>query len=385
MNQQVARKSNFEVELEAYEPQIAAALPAHVSPEKFRRVVMTAVARQPELYTEADRRTLFNSCVQCASDGLLPDNREAALVIFNTKDRKTNSWVKAVQYMPMIAGILKRMRNTGEVASADSQVVYQNDHFDYQLGDDARIIHKPTLGEPGAIIGAYAIIKLTNGEVLREVMPRSQIDQARAVSRSGDKENSPWSKWYGEMARKTVLRRCAKRAPVSPDLERLLTREDVEEAPALPPPPRPTRQSIAAPIEEPEPIDPAAAGHEDLDERFRATVDSDGVIHEPPAPAAATPGHIPPAGAPAVPTAEATQAPSQAAGGADAASDGYDGARARKALWEGAEAETTVAGLRAYVDIQQSLIDELKAKAPAEHAALGAAINARLRALRSPT
>jgi recombination protein RecT len=266
------KKSNFEVELENYEPQIAAALPGHVSPEKFRRVVMTAVARQPELYTEADRRTLFNSCVQCASDGLLPDNREAALVIFKTKDRRTDQWVKAVQYMPMIAGILKRMRNTGEVASADSQVIYQNDHFDYQLGDEAHITHKPTMGDPGPIIGAYAIIKLTNGEVLREVMLRSQIDQARAVSRSGDKENSPWSKWYGEMARKTVLRRCAKRAPVSPDLERLLSRDDAPEPPTSLPPPRPTRHSIAAPIEPEHEVDPAAAGHEDLDQKFRETV-----------------------------------------------------------------------------------------------------------------
>jgi hypothetical protein len=122
------------------------------------------------------------------------------------------------------------------------------------------------------------------------------------------------------------------------------------------------------------------------------------VMHKPSAPAAVAPATSPSAGR-AVPTAEATQAPPQAAGEASAATfpigdvqkyppsfdrppAGYAGSDVRRALWEGAEAERTVAGLRAYVEIQQPLLDELKARAPAEHAALGAAINARLRELK---
>ena len=212
--QQVARRpTNFEIEMSNYEPQIQAALPNHIPLERFKRVVITAVNQNPAL-TTADRRSLFLSCVRAAQDGLFPDGREAALVIFN----------KQVQYLPMIAGIIKRMRNSGDVAAVDSQIVHENDKFDYALGDDPHILHKPTLGDPGKPTAAYAIIKLTNGEVLREVMSVAQIEKVRAVSRA--KDNGPWVSWWDEMARKTVLRRCSKRAPVSSDLDDMLRRDD---------------------------------------------------------------------------------------------------------------------------------------------------------------
>lgn len=290
MNQAVAapRRTNLEVDLDAYEEQIKAVLPAHLSVDKFRRTVMTAVARNPELYMEADRRTLFNACIVCASDGLLPDGREAALVIFNTKDRRTDQWVKAVQYMPMIQGIRKRMRNTGEVADAQAHCIYQNDDFDYELGDSAFIRHKPTLDDRGSFIGAYAIIRLANGEIIREVMNRQEIEKVRAVSKSKDKSGAPWTEWHDEMARKTVLRRAAKAAPSSPDLERLWNSDEAvaEPASAALPPPRPTRESIAEqrqlPQPEPESVDPTAAGHPDLDQQYRQAVDAEtGEIAEP--------------------------------------------------------------------------------------------------------
>lgn len=240
--------TNFEIELANYEPQIAAALPSHITVDRFKRIVITAINRNPDL-AKADRRSLFNACVQCASDGLVPDGREAALVIFRTKDRRTDTWIDVVQYLPMIQGVIKRMRNSGDVAAVDAQVVHERDEFDYQLGDDPRIVHKPALDAPGKMIGAYAIIKLTNGEILREVMSIAQIEKVRSVSRTKDK--GPWVEWFDEMARKTVLRRCSKRAPVSPDLEKFLHRESAFEQEAQPElaPPRPTRATLQNPFE----------------------------------------------------------------------------------------------------------------------------------------
>ena len=251
---QVATVSNhdlatmpLEKAIDAYAPNFRAVLPAHVPLDHFKRMVVTAINVNPDL-AEADRRTLFNAAVKCASDGLLPDGREAALVVYNTKvkDRAGNEhYIKAAQYLPMIAGIRKRMRNTGEVLSAEAHVVYSNDRFHREFGDSPRILHEPPPldAERGDPVGAYAIIKLANGEILREVMPKRDIDRARAVSRSRDK--GPWKDWWDEMARKTVLRRCAKAAPGSSALERLLARDeeepelpDPEETPMIPPRPR---------------------------------------------------------------------------------------------------------------------------------------------------
>lgn len=210
--------------LTAMAPEFKAALPAHVPVEKFTRVAMTAIQNTPDLL-DADRRSLFGACVRLAQDGLLPDGREAALVIFNTKD-KTGGWTKKVQAMPMIAGVLKKVRQSGEVAKVSAQVVYENDVFVVRYGFDEDVEHSPpALDKPrGKAIGAYATAVLKDGSKLLEVMSLEEIDKVRNVSRSKDK--GPWSDWWSEMARKTVMRRLSKRLPMSTDLEEQIFQRD---------------------------------------------------------------------------------------------------------------------------------------------------------------
>ena len=129
MTNQVAPIEALRGTLTKMQPEFTAALPPQISPDKFIRTTLTAVQMQPELLN-ADRRSLFGAVMKSAQDGLLPDGREAALVIFRSKGGAQ------VQYMPMIGGILKKLRNSGELASISAQVVFENDQFDYHLGDD---------------------------------------------------------------------------------------------------------------------------------------------------------------------------------------------------------------------------------------------------------
>ena len=195
-------------------PEFQAALPPQIPVEKFIRTTLTAIQMQPELLN-ADRRSLLGGCMKAAQDGLLCDGREAALVMFNSKSGKI------VQYMPMVGGILKKIRNSGELASISAQVVYDKDHFDYELGDDERIVHKPFLGKDrGSPIAVYGIAKTKDGAIYREVMSVDEVEQVRKVSRASG--NGPWVQWWGEMAKKTVIRRLAKRLPSSADVDSVL-------------------------------------------------------------------------------------------------------------------------------------------------------------------
>lgn len=229
------RAPNFETEFTAYaDRHIATALPAHMPLSRFKRVVLTAVSLSPDLLN-AERRSLFTACAKCAADGLVPDNREAALVVFNTKT-KDGGWEKRVQYLPMIQGILKRARNTGELSSVSAQVVYENDDFDYVLGDEEQMTHKPPkLGmDRGKPIGAYAVAKLKDGTIQREIMGFAEIEKARAVSRAKDAPSGPWVQWWSEQARKTVARRLFKWLPNSADLGNLFGDDEGGDMPALP-------------------------------------------------------------------------------------------------------------------------------------------------------
>lgn len=211
--------------LESMRPQFAMALPRHILPERFERVAMTAINANPDLLA-ADRKSLFGACMRAAQDGLLPDGREGALVTFKGR----------VQWMPMIAGVLKKVRQSGELLSIAAHVVHARDEFRYQLGDDEAIYHVPYLdGDRGPVRLVYAIAKTKDGGVYREIMTVEEVEQVRAVSRAG--AGGPWGQWWGEMAKKTVLRRLAKRLPMSTDADELLRREDDDDeapAPAMP-------------------------------------------------------------------------------------------------------------------------------------------------------
>ena len=193
--------------------EVAKQLPKGVDPDRFIRTTITTVQMNPDLL-EADRSSLFASCMQAAKDGLLPDGREATIQIYNTKVKKggLEVWVKMAQYMLMVRGLIKKMYEAG-CTKIDGVAVYEKDHFVYELGDEPKIEHRTYMGieEPGPVIAAYAIVKLENGEIKREVMPRRDIEKVREASKSS--KGPGWTTWYDQFAIKAVLKRIYKQVP----------------------------------------------------------------------------------------------------------------------------------------------------------------------------
>ena len=194
--------------LEKMGGQFQAVLPSKQHVDRFIRVVITAAQQNPKLVS-ADRQSFFASCMKCAQDGLMPDGREAVLKIYQTK--KGNEWVDAVQYEAMTEGLMKKLRLSGEIVGAPNvQVVHENDEFDYELGDDPKITHRPVRGDRGEIIAAYSIVTLDGGEKSREVMWRSEIDGIMERTKSRDFKTreivGPWKTDFSEMCRKTVFK-----------------------------------------------------------------------------------------------------------------------------------------------------------------------------------
>lgn len=201
-----------------FSSQLKMALPPHIPVDRFQRIVVTAISQKPDLLT-GDRRSLFTACLRSAQDGLLPDGREATLQIYNTNvgtSEKPN-WVKMVQYMPMIEGLRKKVRNSGEIIDWSIRVVKEKDEFTYELGDSEKIVHKPALRDRGATIGAYSIVTFKSGEKSREFMDVDQIEDVR--KRSKTPNAGPWKSDYDEMCRKTVGRRHYKALPKSTDID----------------------------------------------------------------------------------------------------------------------------------------------------------------------
>jgi recombination protein RecT len=198
--------------------QFKLALPAHISAEKFQRVALTALMQSPQI-ADCTKESVLNSLMKCAQDGLLPDGREAALVQYRGK-----SGVVA-QYMPMVYGVIKRMKNSGEVADVNAHSIYSGDKFEYQILDGvSKVSHTPAMfSNRGQFIGVYAVIRFRDGENHIEVMTKDECDKIR--QRSKAKDSGPWVTDYEEMCKKTVIRRAAKRVPTSSEIERLLQQD----------------------------------------------------------------------------------------------------------------------------------------------------------------
>ncbi len=213
----------FRTELEDQKSMLQQVLPKHMPVDKFVRAAVIAATNTPSVL-QADRQSLFNSLQRCAADGLVPDGREAALVEFNTNigTRDNPNWVKKIQYMPMIDGVLKRARQTGEIATITARVVYTADEFDYWVDEDGEHLkHRPEFGDNrGDIKLVYAMAKLKDGLVIVEPMTKGDVDKVRQSSKNP--KSGPWNDWYDRMALKTALHRLARRLPNSSEIMEML-------------------------------------------------------------------------------------------------------------------------------------------------------------------
>lgn len=221
-------------QIEALKPELAKVLPKHIDADAFVRNVHTAMQLQPELEA-CNPRSLFASCLKAANDGLILDGREAALVVRNVNvapKGQPKKWEKHATYLPMVQGLMKLARNSGDVASLIAHVVYEHDTFTYVLGDEERIEHAPApFGvDRGKPIGVYAIAKLRDGTVIREVMRAEQVlaiasqgsnawqyqPPTETVDERGEKTTRGGVN-YAEWWRKTAIRRIVKYMPRSSD------------------------------------------------------------------------------------------------------------------------------------------------------------------------
>lgn len=216
--------------LQQMKPEFAKALPGHIPPEKFVRTVQTAVQMAPDIGKACETRggiqSLMAACTKAATDGLILDNREAALVTFNVNvgDRQNPKWEKHVQYIPMVAGLMKKARNSGDVDFKPPQIVYKNDVFEYDPVNDEVPQHKPDwFGDRGEPIGVYIVCRIkSSGDTIVELMTRNDVMRIAAQSKNSYQYDPAKGKNWGEWWRKTVIRRISKYLPSSADRDEFM-------------------------------------------------------------------------------------------------------------------------------------------------------------------
>ena len=220
----------FRAQLEQRLASFAEALPPQITVQRFKSIVAWAVMADPGLLA-ADRVSLFEACLAAANDGLLPDKKEGALVVYNTKIKEDGKdvWIKKVQWLPMVRGIITKIYNTGKVKSVSMDIVYGGDHWRYWKDDlGEHYEHEPAEDrDKDTMRRVYAAVVMKEehgGGVFCEPMDMDEIEKVRSTSKA--KDSGPWRDWFEEMAKKTPMKRLAKRLPIAREVEQVLARDN---------------------------------------------------------------------------------------------------------------------------------------------------------------
>lgn len=160
-----------------------------------------------------DPNSLFNALVNVASVGLTlsPAERLAYLVPRaegKGKDRRVLCCLD-ISYR----GLKKIAEDNGSILTAVAEIVREGDEFEW-IDKLTRPVHKfdPFASERdrGPVRGVYCMAVLPSGLTQVEALSMEDLRQIRDCSKA---ESGPWVDWWGEMAKKSAVRRASKMWP----------------------------------------------------------------------------------------------------------------------------------------------------------------------------
>ncbi len=192
--------------------EIAKALPTVLTSERFTRMALSALSNNKVL-EKCTPQSFLGAMMNAAQLGLEPNTPlgQAYLIPYGNQ----------VQFQIGYKGMLDLAYRSGEVKTIMAQTVYENDNFDYCFGLEPKLIHKPAKSNRGKPIYYYAVFKLNNGGEGFEVMSIEDINEhAKQFSKALNGSTSPWKTNFDEMAKKTVIKKVLKYAPLKSDFVR---------------------------------------------------------------------------------------------------------------------------------------------------------------------
>ena len=205
--------------VKALEPEIKRALPNILTPERFTRMALSAINNKPKL-AECTPMSFIAALMNAAQLGLEPNTPLGQAYLIPYK----NKGVLECQFQLGYRGMIELAYRNERVQSIEAHTVYENDMFEYELGLNPRLVHRPSLEERGDIRTFYAIFKLDNGGCRFEVMSKSYVDAyAARYSKAYDTDFSPWKSNYEGMAKKTVIKQLLKYAPMKSDFQKAVS------------------------------------------------------------------------------------------------------------------------------------------------------------------
>ena len=208
--------------IKTMEGEIKKALPSVITPERFTRMVLSAISSNPEL-GNCTPKSFLGAMMNAAQLGLEPNTPLGQAYILPYRNKGTLE----AQFQIGYKGLIDLAYRSGEVEVIQSHVVYENDEFECEYGINTKLSHKPAASNRGNPIKVYAIFRTKSGGYGFEVMSIEDVKRhAEKYSKAYGSSFSPWKTSFEEMAKKTVLKRVLKYAPLKSDFVRAVVQDE---------------------------------------------------------------------------------------------------------------------------------------------------------------
>lgn len=203
------------------EGEIAKALPSVITPERFTRMVFSTLSTIPKL-NDCTPMSFLGAMMNAAQLGLEPNTPLGQAFILPY----SNHGKMEAQFQIGYKGLIDLAYRSGEIEVIQAHVMYENDDISYEYGLEPKLTHKPAMSDRGKAIGVYAMFKTKAGGYGFEVMSMEDVKaHAEKYSKSYGSSFSPWKTNFEEMAKKTVLKKVLKYAPLKSDFVRQISED----------------------------------------------------------------------------------------------------------------------------------------------------------------
>lgn len=184
-------------------PELARALPKHMTGERMARIVLTAIRINPQL-AQCTQASFLGCVLSCAVLGLEPNTPLGLAYLIPRKNNKAGGRLECSLQLGY-QGMVDLAGRAG--ANVYAYAARKGDDFRYQLGSDPQIWHVPSesperLVQP--ITHAYAVAVAQDGRRNFTVLTIAEIEARRA--RSPAATEGPWVTDYEPMCCKTAVR-----------------------------------------------------------------------------------------------------------------------------------------------------------------------------------
>lgn len=218
---------NFDQEIEKYRDKFTAIIPEGLKFDVVKSSIESEFIKNPELLL-CSTRSIIAAVKTVVNVGLIPNSNTGQCYFVPFKNSKKNGY--DLNVILGYRGLSELIYRSGFVKDLEVRAVFKGDDFSYEFGLRKDLIHKPNGNtKKEDLTHVYCIINLVSGGQLFDVMTLDEIikvrDESANYKNAKKKKYETKTIWYihfVEMAKKTILRRISKIAPLSVEVRNII-------------------------------------------------------------------------------------------------------------------------------------------------------------------